>query len=164
MATKVWTKLDRTYGRCPGNHARYINGHNRRISGSEYRIEDRGFSTPCWIWVRGHSGGGYAVNHNSKMHRVYYERANGPIPDGMAVHHLCHQPGCVNPEHLQALTMTDHVRTFSTTKLTVEGVAEIRNLLLLGESRSSIADSFGVTKGCIDQIAAGRNWTTPALV
>ena len=33
-----------------------------------------------------------------------YEDANGPIPDGLVIDHLCRIPSCVNPEHLEAVT------------------------------------------------------------
>ena len=39
-----------------------------------------------------------------------YERWIGPIPANHHVHHTCENPGCVNPEHLVALTVSDHVR------------------------------------------------------
>jgi hypothetical protein len=37
-------------------------------------------------------------------HRVSYEWAKGPIPDGMELDHLCRNPACVNPDHLEAVT------------------------------------------------------------
>lgn len=43
-------------------------------------------------------------------HRSYYEQANGPIPAGMAVHHLCHNRACVNPAHLTPMLQPEHAR------------------------------------------------------
>lgn len=37
-------------------------------------------------------------------HRVYYEQAKGPIPQGLQIDHLCRMPACVNAEHLEAVT------------------------------------------------------------
>lgn len=34
-------------------------------------------------------------------HRIAYTIANGPIPDGALIDHVCHNRGCVNPEHLR---------------------------------------------------------------
>jgi len=39
-----------------------------------------------------------------RAHRVTWSAANGPIPIGYEVDHLCYTPRCVNPEHLEAVT------------------------------------------------------------
>jgi hypothetical protein len=43
-------------------------------------------------------------------HRVAYESANGPIPDGLTVDHLCFTPACVNVSHLRLLTREENTR------------------------------------------------------
>jgi hypothetical protein len=37
-------------------------------------------------------------------HRVSYELANGPIPTGVVIDHVCHTPSCVRPDHLRPAT------------------------------------------------------------
>ena len=43
---------------------------------------------------------GYGRVGQEYAHRVAYERANGPIPDGLCVLHSCDVRMCVNTEHL----------------------------------------------------------------
>jgi HNH endonuclease len=43
-------------------------------------------------------------------HRVAYQEAYGPIPEGFHVHHDCGNKACVNPEHMRALAPRDHHR------------------------------------------------------
>lgn len=43
-------------------------------------------------------------------HRVAWEIVNGPIPAGLVIRHMCHNPRCVNHDHLQTGTMADNTR------------------------------------------------------
>lgn len=48
---------------------------------------------------------------NGKMeggHRIVWQAANGPIPDGMVIHHVCERQRCLNIEHLEMLTRNAH--------------------------------------------------------
>lgn len=42
------------------------------------------------------------------VHRFAYERAKGPIPKGLTVDHLCRTRLCVNPDHLEVVSMRDN--------------------------------------------------------
>lgn len=61
----------------------------------------------CWLW-HGGTGMGYGkLQKDGRMdlaHRVAYELFVGPIPEGLELDHLCRNHGCVNPEHLEAVT------------------------------------------------------------
>jgi len=47
-------------------------------------------------------------------HRLAYERARGPIPDGLVIDHLCRNRWCCNPDHLEAVTNEENIlRGFS---------------------------------------------------
>lgn len=41
-------------------------------------------------------------------HRVVWEQAHGPIPEGHHVHHSCGIPACINVDHLELLTPHEH--------------------------------------------------------
>ena len=59
-----------------------------------------------WAGHRNVHGYGSFYAHGRPMgaHRIAVELASGPIPDGMEVDHICHNPPCVNPDHLRVVT------------------------------------------------------------
>tara|TARA_R110002020_G_scaffold10785_4_gene40931 strand:+ start:823 stop:1386 length:564 start_codon:yes stop_codon:yes gene_type:complete len=66
----------------------------------------------CWNW-RGHkSKAGYGMHSNRSKtigaHRVSYVIHKGQIPVGLVVHHVCNNPSCVNPDHLDAITQKEN--------------------------------------------------------
>lgn len=61
----------------------------------------------CWNWDRPNSIGYGRINWKRKelkSHRVAYELVKGPIPEGLHLDHLCRNPACVNPDHLEPVT------------------------------------------------------------
>lgn len=62
----------------------------------------------CWIWTRGKYPGGYGFFHVAgkgvRAHRWAYESLRGEIPEGLELDHLCRNPPCVNPWHLEPVT------------------------------------------------------------
>ena len=78
--------------------------------------------TPCWLWTgsvtkdnKGKKGGyGFASQrgHTVLAHRLAWEMANGPIPDGMCVLHSCDTRNCVRNDsnsHLLLGTYKDNM-------------------------------------------------------
>lgn len=68
----------------------------------------------CWIWYGAVNNKGYgcfAVGRKSVLaHRLAYEDARGPIPKGMTIDHVCRVRNCVNPNHLEVVTIAENNR------------------------------------------------------
>lgn len=68
----------------------------------------------CWNWTGASIRGGYGMllwrERRRLAHRISYEIAHGdPVPDGLTVDHLCRNPRCVNPDHLEVVTNRENV-------------------------------------------------------
>lgn len=68
----------------------------------------------CWEWGGNQNGQGYGAIWDRTLskrflaHRESYSLHFGPIPEGLVIHHNCNNKLCVNPEHLQAMSMSEH--------------------------------------------------------
>jgi len=66
----------------------------------------------CWLWqaaVSNYGYGNFTVHgRTTGAHRVAWEMANGPIPEGMFIDHLCHVKHCVRPDHLRLATRKEN--------------------------------------------------------
>ena len=66
----------------------------------------------CWLW-KGNKANGYGkFKLNSKdlrAHRLAYLYWKGEIPEGLVLDHLCRNPACVNPNHLEPVTIKENL-------------------------------------------------------
>ena len=77
--------------------------------GFEKRLElSRKGADDCWPWYGGRSslGYGYTTVAGKRLpaHRAAYMALIGSIPEGLHLDHLCRNPACVNPAHLEPVT------------------------------------------------------------
>lgn len=66
-------------------------------------------ATSCWEWQRSLDKHGYGRLHRSMAHRLSYEAFIGPIGKGLDIDHLCRNPRCVNPAHLEPVTRRENL-------------------------------------------------------
>lgn len=157
--TTIPKHSDRSHGLIAGVPRRYIAGHQRRKvgRGADYLVEDRGYETPCWVWQHGRANGyGRIFDDNSVVrlaHVVYWERVNGPVPEGVQLHHRCETKACVNPAHLRPLTQREHSREHA--RLSLSDLEEIRLACAAGEMRKDVAARYGVHPATVSRIARG---------
>jgi hypothetical protein len=146
-------------GRIKGQPLKFIRGHNshgmdrsKPYKAIRFIPEDRGFKTMCWIWqLKRAPRTGYGVvrvnGQDLMAHRLEYERANGPIPEGMQIDHLCRVRECVNPDHLEPVTPQENTRRSTAAKLSDEQGRMIYALTQTGEfSNAAVGRWFGVTR------------------
>jgi len=77
-------------------------------------LRTRGISPedPCLLW-RGQLINGYArivVQAGGVKYRIRVIRAIMNCPEGLEVDHLCRNPACIRPEHLEIVTHRENMR------------------------------------------------------
>ena len=67
----------------------------------------------CWEWMGAQTPLGYgrfrAFRRSVLAHRFAYELLVGPIPSGLELDHLCCNPSCVRPDHLDPVTHHENI-------------------------------------------------------
>lgn len=137
----------------------------------------------CWLWnrhVNKRPGAGYghtSIVENGRVrgisaHRLAYILFVGPIPSGMQVLHSCDVRHCVRPDHLfigtQKDNMADMIRKgrevrlrgtqFPQSKLTEEGVLNIRSEYKKGLTMRDLARMYKVSQHTIMCLLQGKTW------
>lgn len=158
-------------GYVKGQPYRFVVGHKPPPPIDDYRLEDRGYDTPCHIWTgRIDSVTGYGRLTVNGRHviasRFVYERAHGPLPHWTKapVDHLCRVPACVRLDHLQAVTTAENIRRGVSAALSLTQVEQIRDLCAQGWVQRDIAAAFGVSAQQVSKIKLGRRWASPGGV
>lgn len=88
-----------------------------------------------------------------KAHRLAWESANGPIPEGMLVCHKCDNRRCINVEHLFIGTIGDNNRDAiakkrrNKSKISLQIIDELRYMFSSGEyTIAYLARKFAISE------------------
>lgn len=145
-------------------------------------LDKAGGPRSCWPWVGARRGDGYGAfgvgGRQIGTHRFAWERAHGPIQNGLWVLHRCDNPLCCNPAHLFLGTPLDnnedmvskgranwtgprnpsrgvnHFRSVLHDRL----VREMRAAHAAGTPAAEVADRFGVNRNTAKGVLKGRTW------
>jgi hypothetical protein len=132
----------------------------------------------CWLWTAADNGNGYGVlgheRRNLYAHRLSYELAFGPIPEGLYICHRCDVTRCVNPAHLFAATQLENIRDMMSkgrlkaydrhgernprAVMTAARVVELRGLRAAGWTLARLAQHFGIGISQAHRISRGLSW------
>lgn len=155
MARQTYT----SQGVVGGQPVRYVAGHHRRLSPIQYVVNE---ATGCWEWQRAKGPLGYGrIRIGGKLyqaHRYFWEEANGPIPEGLQLDHLCRNPSCVNPDHLEPVTNAENSRRGDKARFTWDDIAEMHSLRAAGVKLRVIGEKFGTTESYVWRIVNGVHW------
>ena len=130
----------------------------------DYKINP---DTGCWEWLKTRDRKGYGTGQFTALgiasgwaHVAYWIVANGPRPEGrhIVIDHLCRNPSCVNPKHLEAVEQATNVHRGKAAKLTMEIAREVRARIVAGQTANQIKDELGVSIQNVWWIAEDRAW------
>ncbi len=120
MATRMGAhaKRPRTVDAAGGMAQRRYPLHTpKRIARFTARVDKNGPAAearpdlgPCWLWTGSIDADGYGCYlRDHSAHRFAWEIANGPVPDGLVIDHLCRVRHCVNPAHMEPVTNAENI-------------------------------------------------------
>lgn len=131
----------------------------------------------CWIWKAGKRPDGYGEfvpigKRSGLAHRESYRIFKGPIKDKMFILHSCHNPSCVNPDHLRQGTNKDNVHDMlkakrnkqpsgensGMSKLTSDIVQNIREKFKEGMSYAALGRLFNISAVQASNIVRRVSW------
>jgi hypothetical protein len=101
-----------------GEHYKFCHGHGRWLLSLEDRFWAKvkpAAADECWLWQGSTTAQyGYGRMHVKGLpvpaHRIAYELLIAEIPPGLHIDHLCLNPRCVNPWHMEPVTNAENAR------------------------------------------------------
>jgi transposase len=136
----------------------------------------------CWLWQNKPDEWGYGTimdgDRTRRAHRVAFdlfreEKLPEFSPDEQ-INHTCHNPACVNPDHLYLGTAKENSQDavkadawgdnrkrgseVETSKLTEEQVREIKQRCQNGETQKDVSQDYPISHAMVNKIMVGKWW------
>lgn len=138
---------------------------------TRYEVDD---NSGCWNWTGPtNSKGGYGTlkiaqgtgwSKLKRAHVYFWEFENGPVPDGLELHHICGNKKCVNPAHLELMSHIEHAylhrdKKCGDVKLSMQDARDIRIRYSKGGiTQNSLAKLYDVSLWTIKNICLNKIW------
>lgn len=160
----------------------------RRYSGTlkerfeQYHEKDAN-ENGCWLWQNQPDEWGYGTitdgDKTRKAHRVAFDLyRDEPLPEfspDAQVNHTCHNPDCVNPDHLYIGTAKENMNDaldveswggddrargseIGNSKISEDDVKEIKRRCQSGETQKAVAADFPISHSMVNKIMTGQWW------
>lgn len=117
----------------------------------------------CWEWDGKKHGGGYGTIAFKcscyRAHRFAYDLLVGDLIEGLHIHHTCSNRGCVNPRHLQQVTVQDHIKNL--TPMSISAINSRKEFCprghkLAGDNLRSSVDGHRRCLTCVREASAAK--------
>jgi hypothetical protein len=133
----------------------------RALAATLHAAYEIDFVTGCWVWQRARDKKGYGFvrvsGRNRRAHRVLYEQAKGPIPEGLQLDHLCRNTSCVNPNHLEPVTNIEN-RHRGYRHRYGHLVSDVRRRHSEGASINALSREFAMNRSSVRVILGRYSW------
>ena len=119
-------------------------------------VPDSGYTTEdgyIRVLTKPRKVGGYL----KMLHRLEWEKVNGPIPKGYEINHKCRNRECSNTNHMELLTSSEHrVKDNSVRYKNREDSVVAYKMMNFSVTQKGLGRLFGVSQSAVSKILNRR--------
>lgn len=126
----------------------------------KFTVNDNG----CWLWLGSRIWHGYAricvgKGKYKAVHRIFYEKKFGPIDNSIELHHKCKVRHCINPDHLEAVSPTEHdiLHNYGRILTSIQETKVIEYYIINNLTIKEVSVILGVSRVCIRGVLLRNN-------